>query len=37
VIDCQNRSITANIAEVQAKDVVFLDIDNIRLINLKED
>ena len=33
VIDCQNRSINAKIAEVQAKDVVFSNIDNIGLVD----
>jgi hypothetical protein len=33
VIDHQNRSINANMAEVQAKDVVFPNIDNIELVD----
>jgi hypothetical protein len=32
-IDCQNRSINAKIAEVQAKDVVFHTIGNIELVD----
>jgi hypothetical protein len=33
VIDCQNRNNNENIAEVQAKDVVFPAIDNIELVD----
>ncbi len=33
MIDHQNRSINANIADVQAKDVVSPDIDDIELVD----
>jgi hypothetical protein len=33
IIDCQGRNINTNIAEVQAKDVVFPTIDNIELVD----
>jgi hypothetical protein len=33
VIDHQNRSINANTAEIQAKDVVFSDIDDIESVD----